>query len=101
MLQAVLSSSKHITKSRVYNFLRPWLGNGLLTSQGQLWHSRRKLLTPAFHFRILDQFSEHLEQQAVNVVKELEEALRAARGQPVDVVPVISRITLRSICGEG
>lgn len=32
------------------------IGDGLLESVGEKWHSRRKLITPSFHFQILDQF---------------------------------------------
>ncbi|KAJ1531362.1 hypothetical protein ONE63_000045 [Megalurothrips usitatus] len=97
--QAVLSSSKHISKGRAYHFLRPWLGRGLLTSDGQLWHTRRKLLTPAFHFRILDQFSEHLQEHASRLVDDLAAAARDAGkgGAGLDVAPIISRLTLRAI----
>ncbi|XP_076383747.1 cytochrome P450 4C1-like [Megalopta genalis] len=53
-VQPLLSSSVHIDKSLEYEYLQPWLGSGLLTSTGEKWHSRRKLLTPTFHSGLLE-----------------------------------------------
>ncbi|XP_036815778.1 cytochrome P450 4F3 isoform X2 [Oncorhynchus mykiss] len=39
-----------------YGFLRPWLGQSLLLSNGDDWFRRRRLLTPAFHFDILKNY---------------------------------------------
>ena len=53
--QALLDTHNNVL---VFRPLLPWLGRGLLTSTGAKWHSRRKLLTPAFHFKILESFLE-------------------------------------------
>jgi cytochrome P450 len=55
-VEVVLSSHKHISKGPDYRFIQPWLGLGLLTADGERWKARRKMITPAFHFNILEDF---------------------------------------------
>ncbi|GLG92377.1 Cytochrome P450 4C1 [Gryllus bimaculatus] len=54
--EMILSGYKFIHKGLLYKFFHPWLATGLLTSTGEKWRTRRKALTPAFHFKIIDQF---------------------------------------------
>ncbi|KAK1341780.1 hypothetical protein QTO34_016529, partial [Cnephaeus nilssonii] len=71
-IEVILTSSKEIDKSYLYTFLQPWLGLGLLTSTGDKWRSRRKLLTPTFHFTILEEFLDVMNEQANILVNKLE-----------------------------
>jgi cytochrome P450 family 4 len=81
----------------VYNFLHSWLGTGLLTSTGAKWQTRRKILTPAFHFTILQQFVPVFNEGAAKLVEELK---RRCDGDAVDVVGPITQFTLLSIAGR-
>ncbi|KAK7081204.1 Cytochrome P450 4V2 [Halocaridina rubra] len=94
-VEEVLRDSKILDKSPDYNFLHPWLGKGLLTSTGQKWHSRRKLLTPAFHFKILEDFMDIFNSQSFKMVQKLREK---ADGTQFDIFPYVTRCTLDVIC---
>ncbi|XP_071646079.1 cytochrome P450 4C1-like [Temnothorax longispinosus] len=73
-LETILSSTKHIEKSLIYDVLHPWFGTGLLTSGGAKWHSRRKILTPTFHFNILQHFIQILFEEGENMIRSLKNA---------------------------
>lgn len=92
-----MSSTVNIKKSSFYDVLRPWLGDGLLTSEGEKWHLHRKLLTPAFHFQILDSFMEVFSTKSQILVETLE---NEANGHVFDVYPYINRCALDIICGK-
>ncbi|XP_072762553.1 uncharacterized protein [Anoplolepis gracilipes] len=94
-LETILSSTKHIEKSMTYNLLHPWLRTGLLTSAGAKWQARRKMLTPAFHFNILNQFLDILIKESDCMTK----SLKDVGGTVVkDLIPFISEHTLNAIC---
>lgn len=95
--ETVLSSQKLIRKSELYKFLVPWLGNGLLLSTDQKWFNKRKIITPAFHFKILEQFIEVFDRQSSTLVRKL----RAdANGTLVNIYPYITLAALDVICGN-
>ncbi|KAL7646992.1 UNVERIFIED_CONTAM: hypothetical protein RMT77_002249 [Armadillidium vulgare] len=89
--EVILHSNKCLDKSSDYKSLRPWLGTGLLTSTGSKWHQRRKMLTPTFHFKILEDYVEIFNQQSQIFVKNLQSN---CDGKPFDIYPRIILCTL-------
>ncbi|XP_058443129.1 cytochrome P450 4c3-like [Malaya genurostris] len=95
-VEPILGSPRHIEKSHDYEFLKPWLGTGLLTSQGKKWHPRRKILTPAFHFKILDDFVDIFQEQSAVLVKRMERELGNEVG--FNCFPYVTLCTLDIVC---
>ncbi|XP_077521031.1 cytochrome P450 4c3-like isoform X1 [Amblyomma americanum] len=95
-IEEVLSSSKILTKGYQYHLLHNWLGTGLLTSTGEKWRSRRRLFTPSFHFRILEDFMSTINSESMALVKKLEKL--SCEKKKFDVVPLITLCTLDIIC---
>lgn len=113
----MLSSPTMITKSAEYRLLENWLGEGLLLSSGcycpniqrltcyniessllgKKWQARRKVITPAFHFKILEDFVEIFEKNATILVEKLG---TYSPTESVNVFPLISLAALDIICGK-
>ncbi|KAJ1520950.1 hypothetical protein ONE63_004027 [Megalurothrips usitatus] len=94
-VETIMSSQKFIHKSRDYSHLHPWLGTGLLTSTGPKWQHRRRIITPTFHFRILDRFMDSFNRNASLMVQNL---VREDGKPAFDVHHYISLCTLDIIC---
>ncbi|XP_062594490.1 cytochrome P450 4V2-like isoform X2 [Saccostrea cucullata] len=94
-VEVILQSSKHLDKADEYRFLHPWLGTGLLTSTGSKWKSRRRMLTPTFHFKILNDFVGVFHDQASIMVKKLSEV---ADGREFNIFNYITFCALDIIC---
>lgn len=95
--EALLSSTKLIDKSLLYTFLYPFMGVGLLTSTGQKWFHRRKILTAAFHFNILPKFLMTFQEECDKLVQKLDVDVR--EGKTTTMQSLAARFTLNTICG--
>ncbi|XP_061227452.1 cytochrome P450 4V2 [Neopsephotus bourkii] len=94
-VEVILNSSKYIEKSYMYEFLQPWLATGLLTSTGDKWRLRRKMITPTFHFTILTDFLEVMNEQGTILLEKLEKHVDK---EPFDVFLDITLCALDIIC---
>jgi cytochrome P450 len=72
--------------------LLAWLGTGLLTSKSKKWAGRRKMLTPTFHFRILDDFLDVFNEQTKTLTQILKKEF--GDGKVFDVFPYVTRCAL-------
>ncbi|XDV14815.1 hypothetical protein PO909_014998 [Leuciscus waleckii] len=94
-IETLLNNPVHMDKAYAYKFLHPWLGTGLLTSTGDKWRRRRKMLTPTFHFSILTEFLEVMNEQAEVLIEKLEK--QAGKG-PFNCFNHITLCALDIIC---
>ncbi|XP_045780380.1 cytochrome P450 4C1-like [Maniola jurtina] len=88
-------ASTCLEKDKFYKFTKPWLGEGLLTGDLQIWKEHRKLLNPAFKQSILDGFIDIFNKEARRLVKNLE--VEVDKG-PFDQFAYIQPNVLETIC---
>ncbi|XP_029636405.2 cytochrome P450 4V2 isoform X1 [Octopus sinensis] len=90
----VIGNTKHIEKNLFYKLLEPWLGNGLLTSTGSKWFKSRKMLTPSFHYNILNNFLTVMQNQSNILCKKLDKMV--GKGE-FNIRPYITNFALDTI----
>lgn len=75
-----------------YAILRPVLGEGLLTSDGEYWLRQRRLIQPAFHRQRIAFFGEQMVQETEKMLRRWESQYQ--EGQVVDIAEEMMRLTL-------
>lgn len=97
-IETVLTSTSVINKADEYRFFEPWIGEGLVTSKRAKWRFRRKILTPAFHFRILNDFLPIMNEEATKLIRKLNQVKYLHSNTVLDITPLIALCTLDTIC---
>ncbi|GAB6033121.1 Cytochrome P450 4V2 [Chamberlinius hualienensis] len=92
--KVILSDISHDVKGVHYKLLYPWMGDGLLFSTGAKWRERRRMITPTFHFRILEEFRGIMNKQAAI----LADILTENTNNYFNIHPYITRASLDIIC---
>lgn len=97
-IESFLIDGKTIGKSEEYEYTKDWIGEGLITSTGQKWFSRRKIITPAFHFGILQSFVNTFNCNGDIFLEKLKNSW--SNEKPIDIFPYIILYALDNICGK-
>ncbi len=78
-----------------YAGLRLMIGEGLVTSDGELWRRQRRLAAPAFTPRCVHHFADDMTVATRDLLDRWE--ARARSGEPFDVTPEMMGVTLRIV----
>lgn len=71
------------------------MGEGLITSSGDIWTSHRKMIEPAFNLKVLESFVKTFEKASKVFVENFKQF---QNGKPFDVFPLTQLFSLDVIC---
>jgi cytochrome P450 len=96
LIRAVLQTNqKQYVKNTAYKQLKLILGNGLVTSEGELWRRQRKLIQPSFHKQSVYNFFNTMLASTNEMVNEWKEKLKTKK--EIDFSQEMMGITLQII----
>jgi cytochrome P450 len=91
------NQSNYSKRTRGFETLRLFLGQGLLTAEGDFWRKQRRIAQPAFHHRNLQAFATIMQRAGESRAERWE--AKTAAGEPFDVASEMMQVTL-SIVGR-
>jgi len=86
----VTRASSFVKRGGANDRLRPILGDGLLTSDGELWRRQRRAIQPAFHGQRLAGYADVMVQAA--------DSVDWAHGETRDISAEMMELTLQIVC---
>lgn len=85
-------NQKNYRKSALQTvFISKYLGNGLLTANGEFWLRQRRMIQPAFHKQQLHQLVDTMQRTIASELTDLE------TDKPVDLFPVMNNLAFNVV----
>lgn len=85
-------NNKNYIKSFGYEVMKIFLGNGLLTSEGDFWRKQRRLAQPAFHKEKLVEITKQMSRSSEAMANKLEQVKKEAK--EIDITEYMNSVTL-------
>lgn len=89
-------NSRNYHKGKAYKNLEPFLGQGLLTSEGENWRHDRRLMQPAFHRDRIANFSKIMTDATEAMLDNWRCSFE--EGEEINVTTEMMRLTLSIFC---
>ncbi len=100
--RVLVANHRNYTKGIGLDRVKILLGNGIMTSEGELWTRQRYMMQPLFHRRVITEFARVIAETNDRFLERWDALCR--RGEPVNITDDMSELTLevvlRSIFGR-
>ena len=90
--RVLVTNHRNYTKGVGLDRVKILLGNGIMTSEGELWRRQRRMIQPLFHRRVTEAFGPLIERCVDARIERWAEIV--ARDEPVDITEEMSALTL-------
>lgn len=93
--RVLVTNHRNYVKGVGLDRIRILLGDGIMTSEGELWRRQRYMMQPAFHRRMIAGFARVIDACNESCIARWE--AQAARGQPINVTDSTSELALQIV----
>lgn len=93
-----MSSSKFAHKHEIYDFIKPFLGEGLVSGSGQVYRMHRRIIQPMFSMKFccdnLDVFQKHADECVEKLAQYVD------GGETFDIQKIMHKCYANTVGGE-
>ena len=93
--RVLVTNHRNYTKGVGIDRVKLLLGNGIMTSEGDFWRRQRRMMQPAFHRRVIENFAGRIRAASDRVLERWGAA--ATRGEPINLTESMSEMTLEIV----
>jgi cytochrome P450 len=86
------NNRNYVKDTYINSMFKSYVGDGLLTSEGEVWQKQRRLMQPAFHNKRLESLDATITAKTAEMLAQWDAACR--RGEPVLIAQEMAALTL-------